>query len=222
MIEAVIFDMDGLMFDTERLSKKTWQKCGEKYGYIFDDEIFDKVIGVSSKDAEKIFREAYGENLPYREIREEKNKMMINEIKENGIRIKKGLHECIKYLKDKHILIAVASSSDESTINFYLKLAKLSNVFDYIISGESLLNSKPDPEIFIKCCKKLNVNKENVLILEDSANGIKAANNANIKVVYVPDLAKIPEDVEKMVYRKVKDLLCVPKLIEEINMKNSH
>lgn len=219
MIEAVIFDMDGLMFDTERLSKEIWQKCGKNHGYTFSDEIFDRIIGVNSNSAEKIFKETYGEGLPYGEIRGEKSRIMGNEIKKNGIKIKKGLYECIRYLKNNNITIAIASSSSESIINFYLKSANLLNVFDYIVSGETLLNSKPDPEIFIRCCKKMNVNKENTLILEDSVNGIKAANNANIKVIYIPDLAKLPEEVEKMAYEKVENLLCVPKLIEKINMK---
>ncbi|MCY6957236.1 HAD family hydrolase [Clostridium brassicae] len=217
MIKAVIFDMDGLMFDTERLAKESWQKIGEKYGYIFNDELFNKVMGLTIKATEKVFKDTYGDNFPYTNLKSEKNKVMLKEIEENGVGIKKGLIECIKYLKENNILIAIASSSQRSVIDFYLESANLVDEFDYIISGQEVTNGKPDPEIFLTCCEKLNVNKENALVLEDSINGIKAAYDGNINVVLIPDLVQVPKEVERLTLKKLSDLSFVPELVESIN-----
>lgn len=218
-IELVIFDMDGLMFDTENLSKKSWQKIGERYGYDFHDEFFNEVIGLNIDAVTKAFSNTFGVDFPYDELKEEKNKIMMKEIKENGIDIKKGLKECVGYLKENNILIAVASSSRRSVIEFYLRSADLTYEFDYIISGEEVKNGKPHPEIFLTCCQRLNVSKENALVLEDSINGIKAAYDGDIKVVFIPDLVKLPEEIEKLPYKKLVDLSLVPQLVEKINKK---
>lgn len=218
-IELVIFDMDGLMFDTESLSKKSWQKIGKRYGYDFHDEFFNEVIGLNIESVTKAFTNTFGVDFPYDELKEEKNETMMKEIEENGIAIKKGLKECIEYLKENNILIAVASSSRRSVIDFYLKSADLTHEFDYIISGEEVKNGKPHPEIFLNCCQRLNVTKENTLVLEDSINGIKAAYDGDIKVVFIPDLVKLPKEIEKLPYRKLVDLSLVPELVEQINKK---
>ncbi|SCY66161.1 HAD family hydrolase [Alkaliphilus peptidifermentans] len=219
-IELVIFDMDGLMFDTETLSKGSWKIVGEKHGFIFSDELFNEVIGLNIKATENVFKQAYGDDFPYVQLKEEKNKIMMEEIKKSGIGIKKGLKECIKYLKGNNILIAIASSSRRATIDFYLESANLLNEFDFIISGQEVANGKPSPEIFLACCEKLNVKKENTLVLEDSINGIKAAYDGNIKVIYIPDLVKIPEEIEKLTHQNLTDLLLVPEFIENINKVN--
>lgn len=215
MIKAVIFDMDGLMFDTENMSKKLWKKLGRKHRYNFEDSFFDRVIGLDLSATIKVFEDVFGSDFPYEVLKKDKNKMMIKEIKDSGIPIKKGLIEAIKFLKKNDILIAVASSSKRSAVNFYLESAELKDKFDFIIGGDEVKCSKPSPEIFLKCYEKLNVKKEQILILEDSVNGIKAANKAEIKVVLIPDLVKVPCEIEKLTFAKLTDLTEVPKLIKK-------
>ncbi|AZO93641.1 HAD family phosphatase [Halocella sp. SP3-1] len=215
MIKAVIFDMDGLMFDTENMSKKLWKKLGKKHRYNFEDSFFDRVIGLDLSATIKVFEDVFGSDFPYEELKKDKNKMMIKEIKDSGIPIKKGLKEAIKFLKENDILIAVASSSKRSAVNFYLESAELKDKFDFIIGGDEVKCSKPSPEIFLKCYEILNVKKEQILILEDSINGIKAANKAEIKVVLIPDLVKVPCEIEKLTFAKLTDLTEVPKLIKK-------
>ncbi|QTL96513.1 HAD-IA family hydrolase [Iocasia frigidifontis] len=215
MIKAVIFDMDGLMFDTENMSKKLWKKLGQKHGYNFEDSFFDQVIGLDLSATIKVFKNTFGSDFPYEEYKKEKDEMMIKEIKDSGIPVKMGLKEAIKFLKENNTLIAVASSSKRSTINFYLESADLKDKFDFIIGGDEVKCSKPSPEIFLKCYKKLNLKKEQILILEDSINGIKAANKAEIKVVLIPDLVKVPCEIEKLTFAKLTDLTEVPKLIKK-------
>ena len=216
-IQLIIFDMDGLMFDTERLSDKAWYKIGERYGYQFTDTLLDEIKGSNMKDIIQKFYDAFGDDFPIQSLRKEKIDIMHQEITEHGITIKKGLSSCIAWAKSHHISIAIASSSRRQTIDFYLENAKLTGVFDFIMSGDKVKESKPNPEIFLKCCEHFNIPVEHALVLEDSYNGIRAAVNANIKVVWVPDLALVPDDAKPLIYREAKDLTMIPTIVEELN-----
>ena len=129
----------------------------------------------------------FGQDCPAKEIHELSKKLRSDYLYKHGIVIKPGLFELITYLKNKGIKIAVASSSAYSKINEYLALAGLKNIFDLIVGGDDLEHGKPDPEIFLKVLKYFKIAADHALILEDSTNGILAANAANIPVVCVPD-----------------------------------
>src|SRR5690554_6501698 len=116
MIKAIVFDMDGLMFDTEQLSKKIMKSVGEKKGYKFNDKLFDKMIGADLQTTTKIFLDTFGDDFPYNEIRKEKSSIMVKEINENGVPVKYGLKESLDYLEKNKIVKAVASSSSKETI----------------------------------------------------------------------------------------------------------
>ncbi|OEG63813.1 MAG: hypothetical protein BHK79_00820 [Halanaerobium sp. MDAL1] len=206
MIKAVIFDMDGLMFDTERLSKELWQQLGAERGYSFEDDFFDDMVGLDLEDTRESFKEDYGQDFPYLEMREQKNRLLKKHVKANGVPAKEGLFEIIDYLKEKQYLLAVASSSFKEKIIFYLDSIGIKDKFDYIIGGDEVEKSKPNPEIFIKAINELGVGREEAIILEDSAHGVLAANKAGIKVVLVPDLVEHPPEIEKLVYRKLNNL----------------
>ncbi len=206
MIKAVIFDMDGLMFDTERLSKELYRELAEKRGYDFEEDFFDEMVGLDLEDTKKTFKEDYGQDFPYLEMREQKNELLKKYVKENGVPVKEGLLETIDYLKRNQYLIAVASSSFREKIEFFLDSISIKEKFDYIIGGDEVEKSKPDPEIFLKGVNGLGVQKEEALILEDSAHGVLAANKAGIKVILIPDLVEHPPEIEKLVYKKLNSL----------------
>lgn len=206
MFKAVIFDMDGLMFDTERLSKKLWQQLGAERGYNFEDDFFDEMVGLDLEDTKESFKENYGQDFPYLEMREQKNELLKKHVKEKGIPLKDGLLETIDYLKHNQYLLAVASSSYKEKIEFYLDSISIKDKFDYIIGGDDVEKSKPDPEIFIKAVKGLGVRPEEALVLEDSAHGVLAANRAGVRVILIPDLVEHSPEIEKLVYKKLNNL----------------
>ncbi|GAA0178872.1 HAD family phosphatase [Clostridium sediminicola] len=218
-IDLVIFDMDGLMFDTEKLSKDIWTRVAEKYGYTFRKGFYDRAIGANSRTTEQMFYDDFGFDFPYDKLRKEKNLLMDEHLRKNKLVIKDGLIECIKYLKENKIKTAVASSSGRVVIDNYMALANIQETFDYIISGDVVTKGKPHPEIFLKCLEYIGVKCENALVLEDSRNGILASIEANIKVVFIPDLAVVEEEIQDKVYQKVKSLKEVPSIIEAINKK---
>lgn len=219
MIKAVIFDMDGLMFDTERLSKELWRELAEKRGYNFEDDFFDQMVGLDLEATKKAFKEDYGQDFPYLEMREEKNHLLEKHVKEKGIPLKEGLRETIAYLKENQYLTAVASSSFREKIEFYLESAGLKEKFDYLIGGDEVAKSKPEPEIFLKGINGLGVSRDEALVLEDSAHGVLAAAKAGIRVILIPDLVEHPPEIEDLVYKKLNSLREVKIELEKMNKK---
>lgn len=216
-IDLVIFDMDGLMFDTEKLSKDIWTRVAEKYGYTFRKGFYDRAIGANSRTTEQMFYNDFGLDFPYDKLKKEKSFLMDEHLQKNRLVIKEGLMECIKYLKENKIKTAVASSSGRVVIDNYMTLANLQEKFDYINSGDVVTNGKPHPEIFLNCIEYIGVKCENALVLEDSRNGILAALAAKIKVIFIPDLAAVEEELQAKVYQKVKSLKEVPSIIDKLN-----
>lgn len=216
MIKAVIFDMDGLMFDTENLSKELWQEIAKEKGYDFEDDFFDEMVGLDIEDTSKAFKKKYGQDFPYFKLRKEKNKLLKKHVKEHGVPLKEGLLEIIDYLKENKYLIAVASSSHRERIELYLESVGIKEKFDYMIGGDEVEKSKPNPEIFLKGIQNLGVSRDEALILEDSAHGVRAANKAGIKVILIPDLGEYPAEIEKLVYKKLNTLLELNNELEKL------
>ena len=172
ILELVIFDMDGLMFDTEPLGAVCFARAAKQFGYIIEEEFRYKLIGINANDHYALMKSKFGQDCPAKEIHELSKKLRSDYLYKHGIVIKPGLFVLIKYLKNKGIKISVASSSAYSKINEYLALAGLKNIFDLIVGGDDLEHGKPDPEIFLKVLKYFK---------------IVAANAANIPVVCIPD-----------------------------------
>lgn len=217
MYELIIFDMDGLMFDTEKIAYQAWFNASENLGFNFDLDVFKQFIGRSEADIIKrivaFYDVSFDEAKAWRKLMREDKLKQIQTLKE--VPIKNGLYELIYFLRTSPIKLALASSSPRHVINHYLELSKLNQVFDYIISGEDVETSKPDPTIFLKVVDYFGVDKNKVLVLEDSLFGIQAANNGGLDVWLIPDYLSIEEmDVEpSAVYQ---DLLEVKNRLEGV------
>ncbi len=215
-IKAVIFDMDGLMFDTEKLWLDGVIKTNEVYGYNVPPELIIKCMGNRQDKIDIMLKEAMGEDFDTAEFRRLNKIFMKEQVETIGLGIKKGLIELLDFLKTQDVKLAVASSSAMNRIAERFKQANLStDYFDYIIGGDKVTNPKPDPQIYLIACEELGVKPEEAIALEDSDNGIRSAYRAGVKPILIPDLKEPSEDVKKMAYRRYNNLDQVIELFEK-------
>ncbi|MGX2945525.1 HAD family hydrolase [Enterococcus alishanensis] len=205
-VELLIFDMDGLMFETGRLAYRSYLKSAEKYDYEMNHNVYYYLTGRVEEAILNEMGNLYGEEVPYPEWREEmkasKSRIFAAE---KRVFKKKGLENLLKYAKDSQRMVAVASSNFLHNIEEYLEIEGVIQYIDFIISGDEVTNGKPDPEIFLKACEKANVSPENAVVLEDSRVGIKAAKAAKIRAFLVEDeITDLPINMGK--YKLLMDL----------------
>ncbi|BCZ44798.1 hydrolase [Clostridium gelidum] len=214
-IEAVLFDMDGVIFDTERVYLEHWIKIFKKYGYEMKKEIYVSVMGRGRENIMKTFVKIYGENLPILQMYKEKDQLLVQAVKEGQVPMKPGAKEILNFLKENNFKIALATSAKKDRMMMQLKIGKIENKFDAIVCGDDITNSKPDPEIFLKAAQKLSVNPENCVVVEDSPSGIKAAYSAEMMGLHVEDLKKADEEILKYCHKSFKNLLEIKEYINE-------
>ncbi len=198
MIQAVIFDMDGLMFDTEALAKKGWLIAGREMQLPITDEIVYRVVGMNAASVRKTCQEYFGPEFDYDGFRARVSDYMRRSLDEDGIPVKRGLPELLDYLKRNGCQTAVASSSPRATVEDYLRRAGMEGIFSALICGDMVARSKPAPDIFLRAAEVLGILPEDCLVLEDSSNGIRAAYAAGMKAIMVPDLIEPTAELRGM------------------------
>jgi HAD superfamily hydrolase (TIGR01509 family) len=211
-LDAVIFDMDGLMFDTEALNLRAWQEAGRLHGFDIPDEVIHMHIGATVDVSRRIMLEHFGPGFDFDVIRADRLAIARREIEEKGTPVKRGLLELLAFLKERHIKTAVASSTEERYVRFYIDRAEIKHVFDALICGDKVKRSKPAPDIFLAALDILGVAAGSAMVLEDSYNGVRAAAAAGIRVVMVPDLLPATPEMEELCLQIADSLLAIPSL----------
>ncbi|MEG2601828.1 MAG: HAD family phosphatase [Carnobacterium sp.] len=197
-VKAVIFDMDGLIFDTETLYYRSMQEVADRLGLPFDYKYYLKFVGTSDEELhENLYRDFKNDEKVATLITDSRTRL--DEIVEDeGLMVKAGFIELLDFLEAEGIKKVVASSNLKEMVANFLKRENIQHRFDYFVSGDEVKRAKPDPEIFEKAWSGLAVPKAETLILEDSINGIRAGFDAGIRVIMVPDLIPpSPEAKEK-------------------------
>lgn len=219
-MKTIIFDMDGLMFDTEKLWLKCFKETGKEMGYNLSFELHDKTIGANKNIMEKILKEELGNGFPFEEFYDKYIDLMTKTINKEGVKPKKGLIELLDYLNNNNYILAIASSTKKETIKKHLEKNNIEGkIFKVIVSGENITNGKPAPDIFIETCKKLSINPNEVIVLEDSNNGIKAAYTAGCIPILIPDINIITKETREMAKYEFKDLTKVIDFLENYTAK---
>jgi HAD superfamily hydrolase (TIGR01509 family) len=210
-VEGAIFDMDGTMFDTERLRFKMLKQASKEiFGTEISDNILYDSLGVSAVTAEKLAKECYGENYPYKNIRSRADELERSYVREHGVPVKKGLYNLLERLKKNGVLLALATSSRREIAEEYLLNARVLRFFDVIVCGDEVKKGKPDPEIFLKAAGELNCELGNCFIFEDSHNGLLAANAAGGMPIFFKDIKPLAPEAKVLAYRayeKMTDFL---------------
>ena len=194
---CVIFDMDGVIFDSERACLYTWTETANKYGIGNVREVFNRCIGTNNNQTHQIVEDAYskefGEGIADK-LLSESSRLFHEKYDGGNLPLKDGVKEILEYLREKNVRCAVASSTRKAVVEAELKDAGLIDYFEEIVGGDAVKISKPDPEIYLLACNKMKAKPENAFAIEDSFNGIRSAHAAGMKPIMVPDM--IPADDE--------------------------
>jgi len=217
MIRAVIFDMDGLMFDTERISKTAWGIAGKECGIDNGEALIYSAFGRSRAEISAMLRERCGADFPCERFFTRRVEIMDAIIAKDGLPVKPGLYELLDFLSRSGYRRAVATSTRRGRAMRYFELAGITGCFDVIATGDMVTRGKPFPDVFLKACELLDEAPENCLALEDSLNGIRAAANGNLHPFMVPDLVELNEETLGILCGKGETLHDVIPFLQQYN-----
>lgn len=217
MIRGAIFDMDGLMFDSERLVYEIWQEMMDENGFNYDLEVFKKTIGLRTDKAEQYYCDLYGSSFDYKPFKQKSRKTFIARVTNDGVPIKKGLFEILDHLKANSIKMAVATSTSAQTALNIIKMAGVYDYFDAFVCGDDVKNGKPHPEVFLTAAQRLGIPPKDCVAFEDSINGIKSAYAANMMTVMVPDFLEPTDEIRPMLSFLCKDLTQAVQFLQSQN-----
>lgn len=215
MNKAVIFDMDGVIFDTERMFVEIWRQLAEKYQMTHIEEILKSCLGVSAVETRAIFTKTYGPSFAYDKFRKEAEQQFLQRITTEGIPLKAGVKALLDYLKQENYKMAVASSTITERVKKQLIQAEIAHYFQVILGGDKVAQGKPDPQIYQAACWELGVDPRETIAIEDSFNGVRSAYRAGLKTIMVPDLLQPNEEIASLLFKKCDSLWEVKAFLEQ-------
>lgn len=205
-VQAVIFDMDGLMLDSQRLATNAWTRAVASLGYRLTEALNLQLLGRNAQDSDAILRAAFGADFPVDAAREAARQLFRELTQGRGIPVKPGLGGLLDFLEARGIRTAVATSSSRAACVRHLQDAHLLERFAVLVCGDEVTTGKPAPEIFLTAARLLGIRPGACVALEDSFTGIRAAHAAGMIPIMVPDLHPPDEDIRSLAYRVVPTL----------------
>jgi HAD superfamily hydrolase (TIGR01509 family) len=197
---AVIFDMDGLLLDSEPIAQDAWHRAAKLWGFDIPADLYSQVIGRHTRDTERIFKTFLGADFPFHEIRQHRLKYADDYITKHGLPIKPGVIELLTMLQEQAVPRAVATSTEREEALRRLHIAELSQYFDIFCGGDEVANGKPAPDLFLLAAERLRVDPGTCVVLEDSEFGVRAAKNAGMIPLLIPDLKPPSDEVKTLAY----------------------
>ncbi len=216
MIKAVIFDMDGLILDTEKLLVKYWCQAANEAGFPMQREHALHIRSLHRRFAIPYLQGEFGEDFDYLRIRSRRMELMSEALAENGLELKKGIRELLDFLREQGIPAAIATATDYERTKDYLGRVGIFDSFDHIVCATMVEYGKPRPDIYLYAAQKLGLDPSECMALEDSPNGVRSASEAGCVTVMVPDLTQPDEELLSLIYAKADSLLDVIEIIKNL------
>lgn len=214
MYKAVVFDMDGVIFDSEKMILDIWIQLGKEHDIPGIEETMYKCLGVNAAETKQIFLRAYGEDFPYDVYVKEASCRYHAKADGGELPMKPGVVELLTFLKENGYIVGLASSTREGCVRQELEDAGIICYFKELTCGDMLKKSKPEPDIYLMACEKLGVKPEEAIAIEDSFNGIRSAYAAGMTPIMVPDIIQPDEEMKEKSHKIFASLLDVKAWLE--------
>ncbi len=207
--QAVVFDMDGVIFDTERLVIEFWKEVAKKHNIPNIEHTCIQCLGTNRVRTREIFLENYGADFPFDPYRAEVTELFNTHYKGVPLPTKPGIRELLNYLQEQDIKVGLASSTAQHLVRDEIGTAGLLPYFQTLVCGDMVEHSKPAPDIFLKACEILNADPTKSIAIEDSFNGIRSAHCAGMTPIMVPDQVQPTDEIRTLAFHVMPSLLDV-------------
>lgn len=215
MVKGVIFDMDGVMIDSERQSNEGWLWAAEQKGMEMPIWLIDSFKGAPTNLSKQYFDDYYKGEIDYWETRQLRTDYIYRLREIEGIPVKAGLFELLDYIRENELRCAVATSTVRENAFKNLHTIGAWDYLDAVVFGDEVEHGKPEPDIFLRAAERIGVEPSECIVIEDSINGIKAGYSAGMKVVHVPDTIVIGDDIKALTAVICDDLTRVVDVLEK-------
>lgn len=217
MVSGIIFDMDGILIDSERQSNEGWLWAAGQLGVDMPMWLIDSFKGAPAELCCKFFDDYYKGVIDYWEAKEIRTQHVYKIRETEGIPVKKGVKDIFEYIRNNGLKCAVATSTRRESAEKTLHEIGVWDYLDAVVYGDEVEHGKPEPDIFLRAAKAIGVNPSEAVVVEDSINGIKAGYAADMRVVHIPDTIAIGDDIRKLTYMVCGDLNGLIDVVESIN-----
>lgn len=217
MVSGIIFDMDGILIDSERQSNEGWLWAAGHLGVDMPMWLIDSFKGAPAELCCKFFDDYYKGVIDYWEAKELRTRHVYKIRETEGIPVKKGVKDIFEYIRNNGLKCAVATSTRRESAEKTLHEIGVWDYLDAVVYGDEVEHGKPEPDIFLRAAKAIGVNPSEAVVVEDSINGIKAGYAADMRVVHIPDTIAIDDDIRKLTYMVCGDLNGLIDVVESIN-----
>lgn len=217
MVSGIIFDMDGVLIDSERQSNEGWLWAAGQLGVDMPMWLIDSFKGAPAELCCKFFDDYYKGVIDYWEAKELRTQHVYKIRETEGIPVKKGVKDIFEYIRNNGLKCAVATSTRRESAEKTLHEIGVWDYLDAVVYGDEVEHGKPEPDIFLRAAKAIGVNPSEAVVVEDSINGIKAGYAADMRVVHIPDTIAIDDDIRKLTYMVYADLNGLIDVVESIN-----
>lgn len=217
MVSGIIFDMDGVLIDSERQSNEGWLWAAGQLGVDMPMWLIDSFKGAPAELCCKFFDDYYKGVIDYWEAKELRTQHVYKIRETEGIPVKKGVKDIFEYIRNNGLKCAVATSTRRESAEKTLHEIGVWDYLDAVVYGDEVERGKPEPDIFLRAAKVIGVNPSEAVVVEDSINGIKAGYAADMRVVHIPDTIAIDDDIRKLTYMVCADLNGLIDVVESIN-----
>ena len=217
MIHAVLFDMDGVITDTEKYYNRSWPIAFHEFGYTDftrEDALLQRSL--NHHDAQILWQSRFGDDFDFEAVHKRNNEIVLKMMEKEGIEKKPGVPEILAYLKEKGIKSAVVTATKYDRAIKRLEAVGLADSFDTIVSASLVKIGKPHPDVYLYACDQIGEKPEDCIAIEDSPNGLRSAASAGCKAIMVPDLTGPTPDLEEIIYDWAPSLIDVIPIIENM------